>query len=433
MIQNWPLPNLKVFDFKPNKDLENRNWKHPNEFPIGEVGFPPQFDFPHGWGNPWPDLPDPDETYQEFDLTKINLKNKRVPCENADLLGYYMSWHIIGVSFQNEYGRAPNSGDELRAYNNSLPEVNRFGIHICCKTIDNYIKRFYTQGLSEDQIDQYLHYCTYLTMLYVIAHEWGHYRSEILSFQINKLMKSVTGEDDTPITPSYLNYFVFKKTFPVTNFEEVFAEWASLKFGVFNYYMKKPAFAKKIPNWPIIEATVRFMLTEAISRPNRNRPYSDIRHWVDFDKLSSPEIMTRLSNNSKSVNRSVNDSVVIEDIQSLKSGKIIDLLMHNQMQFAPNRRFNGIVKSAPLAYPYYPDSSFYHLGDDDCLDMNEVHGYSEKYLRLGNPNFTNPQDALNSRIRKVIKEFKNPKQEMANLPIKVFPEILPLDPVYFHT
>jgi hypothetical protein len=347
-------------------------------------------------------------------------------------LGYYMSWHIVGVSFLNANGRPPSSGEELRQYNNSLPEVNRFGIHICCKTIENYISRFSTEGLSEKQIPQYLHYCTYLTMLYVIAHEWGHYRSEVLSFQIGKLIKSTTGETDSASAPSYLSYFAFKKNYITTNFEEVFAEWTSLKMGIFNYHMQKPGFANNIANWPVIEATVRFMLTETISRPSRNRPYSDIRLWVDFASLTSDEIMSRLSNNKKSVNRSVNENVLIQDVKSLKTGNIIDLLMHNQMQFAEARVYNGVVQSSPLAYPYKPDSFFYHFGHDECLITNKSSNVSEKYLRLKDPQFNTIKERQESVINKIIQEFKVGRNSVANLPIKVFPELLPLDPVCFH-
>ena len=432
-MKKWPLPNLNISGLKPNRDWSKRNWFRGNESEDPSfVEFPFKIDLPIGWSNPWPDIPNPDEEFPEINLENIRLSRPKNLCSRESLLGYYMSWHIIGISFQNESGRPPRDGDELKEYNDKLPEENRYGIHICCKTIDNYIQKFSTDGIENSQIPFYLEYCTFLTMIYVIAHEWGHYRSEVLSFQLGNLVKSVTGKSDNNLTPSYLSYFVFKKQFPDSNFEEVFAEWSSLKLGIFNYYMKKPAFANSISNWQQVEATVKFMLTKAISRPNRIRPYSDIRFWVDFDNITRDAVMSRFSINSPSLNRSVNDNVLVDDIKSLKKGKIIDLLMHNQMQFSQDHHFNGVITSAPLEYPHEPDSFFYHFGDDECLDTKKAQGNSEKFLRLNNPKYIDPSEMYNSFIRKAVNGLKEDKADIAVLPLKVFTEILPLDPVYFH-
>mgnify|MGYP003349506167 CR=1 FL=1 len=327
-MKKWPLPKIDKGEVPVNLDWNFKNW-----FKEGETNRPIEkifhdVDLPAGWCNPWPDLPNPDEEHSEFKLDEIDLSIPRNRCKKLTTLGYYISWHIVGVSFKNQNGRPPIDGAELKRYNDRLPEENRFGIHICCKSIDEYINKFSTENLDPNQVPSYLEYCTFLTLVYIIAHEWGHYRSEVLSFQIGKLIRSVTGEDNNSLSPSFLSYFVHKKQYPSTNFEEVFAEYASLKLGVFNFHMKKPAFADSIPNWPQIELTVRFMLSEAIGRPNRIRPYSDIRFWVDFESLTRPEVMRRVSENKSSMNRSVNDNVNIEEIKSFKKGKLIDLLMH---------------------------------------------------------------------------------------------------------
>lgn len=430
-MKKYPLPNLDGGRIRLNREWSQRNWffkEVEEEFDKKEKF---QFDLPSGWGNRWPELPNPDEEYSDFQLDKISLSKPNTSTNRVNILGYYMSWHIIGVSFQNEKGRSPVDGEELKSYNESLPIKNRFGIHICCKAINNYINKFSTDGLDPNQISNYLDYCTYLTMIYVISHEWGHYRSEVLSFQISNLIKSVSGEYNNRLAPSYLSYFVFKKKYPNSNFEEIFAEWSSLKLGIFNYYMKKPAFAHTIVNWPQVEATVKFMLSKAISRPNRIRPYSDIRFWVDFDSITKNVVMKRLSENKSSLNRSVNDNVLIDEIKSLKKGKIIDLLMHNQMQFSSEHQFNGVVQSAPLAYPNEPDSLFYHFGDDECLVAHKSSN-SKNFLQLGEFTYFDSNDNNNSRIRNIIDGFKEIGFNNSSLPIKVFPELLPLDPVYFH-
>jgi hypothetical protein len=432
-MKKWPLPNLDGGKIRIDRDWSQQNWNFGGENKIFKNRHPFDINLPRGWGNEWPALPKPDDDDpSEIRLNTINLRSTRNRCSNNTLLGYYMSWHIVGVSFYNENGRLPINGDELKGYNDSLPKENRFGIHICCRTIENYINQFSTDGLESSQIPLYLEYCTYLTMLYVIAHEWGHYRSEVLSFQIKNLIKSISGESNSSLSPSYLSYFVYKKEYPDTNFEEVFSEWASLKLGVFNYYMKKPGFAYRIANWPLIEATVKYMLTEAISSPTRIRPYSDVRFWIDFDNISRNEVMKRVSENKPSINRSVNDNVLIDGIKSLKNGKIIDLLMHNQIQFSNDHNFNGIIKSAPRAYPMEPDSSFYHFGNDECFSAKNPSS-SENFLQLGKPEYSDPIEQINSRIIKAVDIFKDDKTEETILPIKVFSELLPLDPVYFHT
>ena len=178
-MKRFPLPNLDGGRIRLDKDWSQRHWffGKENEFSLKKSI---EFDFLKGWGNKWPDLPNPDEHPSEFRLDEISLSSPKNRCSRKSLLGYYLSWHIVGVSFANEKGRQPRDGEELKGYNDSLPNENRFGIHICCSTIESYIKRFSTDGLEPSQIPLYLDYCTFLTLIYVIAHEWGHYRSQII-------------------------------------------------------------------------------------------------------------------------------------------------------------------------------------------------------------------------------------------------------------
>ncbi len=139
--------------------------------------------------------------------------------------------------------------------------------------------------------------------------------------------------------------------------------------------------------------------------------------------------MDRLSQNSRSLNRAVNDNTKLDLIKSFKNGKIVDLLMHNQMQFSAAHNFNGIVESAPLAFSYNPDSNFYYFGDDECTETHKYAKNSIKYLRIENQRFS-PSSSPN--VYKVIQGLKEPGKLDAVLPIKVFSQILPLDPIYFH-
>ncbi len=434
-MSNYPLPNFNVENpkFILNDEEHREDWMSDDDEEDDYRDYPlnNKSEFP-GWENPWPDLPDPDVNDDDFSINTINLRVRRNPCGRGGVLGYYMSWHIVGVSFRNENGREPYDGKELKRYNDALPEENRHGIHICCNTIESYVECLNTYGIDPSEINAYKEYCTYLMMIYVIAHEWGHYRSEVLSFQIGNVCKAVTGEGNSPIAPSYLTYFMFKKLYPNTNFEEVFAEWAALKVGVFNFQMRRPAFTIPVANWAFVEATVKRMLSDAINRRSRPRPYRDIRRWVDFEKLTSIEILRRISAGSKGLNQSVDNASKIKGIKSLKKGKMIDLLMHNQLQFNPIRKYNGVVKSAPARYPKNPDSVFYHIGYDECSATPPISEGSKFQVRLGEPVFYTTAERNASRIMKVLNDLRVSNRKTVTLPISVMHDILPLDPVYFH-
>ena len=63
------------------------------------------------------------------------------------------------------------------------------------------------------------------------------------------------------------------------------------------------------------------------------------------------------------------------------------------------------------------------------MDSHKPALNSDKYLRIENQRFA-AIDAPN--VYKVIESLKEPGELDAVLPIKVFSQILPLDPIYFH-
>jgi hypothetical protein len=453
MDGNWPLPDTDIPDIpmgnpvieKPDQPIgKEGDRERYTELPHGDLfpDLPTEGLFPvgpEGWNNPWPDLPGPDLPMREVDLRMVRLSENPSPCTSGSAMGYYYPWHIIALSFRNEKGRPAGDIHELRAYNESLPDYHRYGIHICSRAILGYIDSFRIKNLKAKEIPLYREYCTYLTLVYVLAHEWGHYRTEVLSFQLNKVARSMTGTSAPESRPSYLAYFQDAVRNELDDFEEVFAEWASLKFGVFNYYLPTPAFAQVLSNGKVIEATLRQMLTEAMSRPTRIRPYSDIRHWVDFNKICREDVLQRVVQKKKTQNRSVNDSLNVLGIESLRKGKLIDLLMHNLVQFTPNRTFHNLVRSYKENHTKTPDSIFYHLADDDCLLLSDVSERSCRFMEI-NYEVTNWKHTKDKEMMdRVIETFMSKRGQMSifgfsrcKIPIRTFPEILPLDPVYFH-
>ena len=149
--------------------------------------------------------------------------------------------------------------------------------------------------------------------------------------------------------------------------------------------------------------------------------------------MSSEETLTKVIEKNKSQNRSVYYSSFIRDIASLKPGKMIDMLMHNLMQFAPGRQSSRIIRSAPFDPPQFPDSAFYHLGDDDCQIMTDPGMNSSVHLLLGERRASSTNGSQGSGLlNRVLNELRKEDFPATILPIPIFPQILPLDPVYFH-
>lgn len=426
----YPIPNLdqaEVYEKKSN----TKNWKS-KQYPDYPVDRPIDIERPGGWGNKWPNLPGLDRTDIGIDINKIRLSNSSGNVCEGDYIGYYMPWHVIALSYRNERGWPPPSEQALKEYNYNLPVGNRHGIHICCKKIDEYIKSFETSGFqSTDELNDYLNYCKFLTLNLVIAHEWGHYRSEVLSFQAERVLTSMLDNANSNYHPSFISYWLNKKTNPTENFEEVFAEWCSLKMGIFNYQMPEPVFITNAANQALAKAFVRYELSVAMVSSSRPKPYRDIKYWVDMDRLAGNQSLQRLVDKSKATNRTVNDCTNIYAVSSFKRVRMIDLLLHNQMQFTNSGLGFRIINSGICSYPEEPKSLYYHIGDDECEEMRSAQGYSEKYLRVHSENFSK-RDIKNSLCINGIKPFLQANQNKCNLPIPVFPEYLPLDPIYFH-
>ncbi len=429
---DFPNPLIEGGRFDPERDQEQPDWvDHLEEIRLGRSNGS-IIEFPRGWNNPWPDLPVPDIREESWHPDQIMLSRSAPSSNSIRLLGYYMPWHLIALSFRNEQRRPAANANDLLRYNYSLPIENRFGIHILENAITQYVGRFDTSGLNSSEELDYLDCCTYLVFVYVVAHEWGHYRSEVLSFQLQRTARAVTGMEHSTLSPSYLSYFAHQKRYPLSNFEEVFAEWASLKMGVFNKHIKPLPISTRISNWPLRQEALYHQLIEAMRAPTRIRPYADIRHWVDLENLSGPGIWRRASGTMKPINRNVDSFLMMEHIHSLNRGHLIDLLVHNQMQFAPGHQFNGLIKSSPNRYPLEPDSLFYHLGKDKCLDPTSNSSRSNKFLQIENKASALHSASQTGRLYQVLASLQR-DQPNITLPIPVFNQILPLDPVYIHS
>ena len=97
-MENRLEPNLRQYDFNPDRDRARGRWKedefndlYPKNKPVLT------FDFPKGWGNPWPILLDPEDNHKVYNFNTIKLNNNRKPSENKDLLGYNRSLRLARI------------------------------------------------------------------------------------------------------------------------------------------------------------------------------------------------------------------------------------------------------------------------------------------------------------------------------------------------
>ena len=94
-------------------------------------------------------------------------------------------------------------------------------------------------------------YAIYLKVISVVAHEWGHYRTEVLSLENREALSNVMDDKQLDrFAGNYLWYFDLNAN-TRQNFEEVFAEWCSLRYGVFNSKIVRP---DNLPNIPMSES-----------------------------------------------------------------------------------------------------------------------------------------------------------------------------------
>jgi hypothetical protein len=424
-VGNRPVPNLDEVD------IEDKHHVQQESDTRLDIGFPwerpENGEWPRGWDNPWPDLPSPDSPRHHIDISKIRLSVDEPPCTGG-YLGYYMPWHVIAISYRNERGWNPiPTESQIRDYNNQLPIGNRFGIHICCNELNSYIERFRTDNIDPALRTDYLNYCKHLALIWVVAHEWGHYRSEVLSFQLTNILTSVTGADNSIYHPSFISYWRNKKRYPDENFEEVFAEWASLKMGIFNYHMPDLALNAVATGQDQAKTVLREQMAIAMISRNRPLPYRQIGSWVNMNRLTNDAYLSRVVTKSKSMNRSVNDNTRILDDSAFKNVRMIDLLMHNQIQFSSGIPSFEIIRSQDSRIARRRLAGIYrHIGDDECLVSKGVSSISKNFLGIDLSQSTGGRCCADA-----LKPFLI-DGDRGNFPIPIFPDILDIDPVYFH-
>ena len=231
----------------------------------------------------------------------ISAGNTITPISTGSItLGYYIPRQVVE---RNCYRSGRDPIVDFDTYNLSLPIENRFGIHLIKNNIDDYVNLNIDAVVNIESgfpiVEQplYKSYFRYFYWMYVLAHEWGHYFAEVISvsnrktllegYQDEKLIKDLVFKylNHLDITTSNLLYKQF-------DFEEVFAEWWGLAYGIFDTKLHKDlgiisysSTTNYLKIWALKMSFIRGLKRNPV-------PYSDIEKWIDIKKLLSPKIAT---------------------------------------------------------------------------------------------------------------------------------------------
>jgi hypothetical protein len=296
--------------YPTNRDQENyetRGWNDP-------------------WAIPWPKIPgggEPDRIPLPDD------SGNNCPCEDSkNVMGYYIPWHFMLE--KHHYHKSKGSNITIEYINESYPECRRWGIHLCMGNIKNYIDNLVMPLVGPHlsgprEVRYFRDYAVYLMVMKTLAHEWGHYRVELLALQqMEGLTTIMKAEDVCHFSGNYLKYFRSTAR-KYDDFEEVFAEWCALRLGVYNSKMIRPDDLPAIFPVRKNEITKDWLIRKGVlgSMKNNSAPYGDIAKWINFDALESDQLLNEYVTGKTNLSRAIGKYTMTE------GAKIIDLVMHN--------------------------------------------------------------------------------------------------------
>ena len=253
-------------------------------------------------------------------------------------------------------GQDPNDIRNIQANNDSRDESRKWGIHLCMKNIKAYIDYRLIPSVEKhitnhNEIEFFRDYATYLLIMKTTAHEWGHYRTEVLALQQMEGLSTIMSDKDVSFhSGNYLKHFR-KNTGKKNNFEEVFAQWCALRYGIFNAQLMRPDNLRKISWTDQQRLTKDWLIRYGILQQMQanHSPYGDISRWVDFDSLNSSETLNLYVNGDLKMSRVVGKNTFY------RNEKMIDLMMHNinafsKSNFRSHRHRHLLSKSNPSMF-----------------------------------------------------------------------------------
>jgi hypothetical protein len=407
-------------------DIYNDDFFNWGEKRFSDYGSEIEYDRPYGefddcyreddgpWRIPWPKIPNGGEPKEILEVIK---NYKKCPCEDSNVMGYYIPWHFkLEECYRKNKSYLPSDISKIDA---SKPECNRWGIHLCLENIKAYIDNLLMprvrgrfSNLNEEAF--YRDYALYLLVMKTLAHEWGHYRSEVLAIEQQKGLRMLMGIKNVQrYSGNYLTYF--RNTVRLRDdFEEVFAEWCALRLGVFNFKMIRPDNAPYVSSLKKDELTKDWLIRSGLldGMKNNIKPYADIVNWVDFNGLQSDESLENY------VEQKVNLSKLVGKFTDSGNQKIIDLVMHNINYYSKENyssRRHSLIRSGGMVH------------SNSVASMRNSIGYS---LNPQAPTFDISSYGNPSRVRRALYldkplRLKSFVSDIYRLPLKNY-NILPV-------
>jgi hypothetical protein len=171
----------------------------------------------------------------------------------------------------------------------------------------------------------------------VLAHEWGHYQTEVLEIQqINSLSQIMEPSEVHYFGGNYLKYFI-STAGRRDDFEEVFAEWCALRFGVFNANLIRPDNLPNLPHSQEVKLKRDWLIRKGLlgSMQFTNAPYGHITHWVNFNELASIERVNQYINGENTMSYAIGQATK-RSFKRIGNLKMIDIVMHNINYYSRN-------------------------------------------------------------------------------------------------
>lgn len=374
------LGEQQTFDYPPIVE-ETMETEEETRYPLTDLcadnnNVPGEEDVPGGWKAPLEPLPaGPDGDWGKDPIIGgpwtpggpsgppiSSGQQGNGPCQIESItppetiLGYYVPRQVI-ERFMVICGLNPRSIDDFNFFNyDVLPRNNRFGIHLMSKHIDRYVDRQVVQAkqsLPPQEIIYYEKYFRYFFWSYVLGHEWGHYLAENISVECRRSFLSVYAgkkADLRIIVARYLPHFdVTTKLnyFKRNDFEEVLAEWAGLRYGVFNYHLPK---LKRLPKIGLAEEEVLtrvWLLKRGIVNVIRNgiKPYRDVVSWIDMNQLFSRDNVTRFIRGDRNISKTIHNAIKVPGGRDRFT--LLDVMENNLLAFTPSNLKLGQIYYCP--------------------------------------------------------------------------------------
>jgi hypothetical protein len=367
------------------------------------------------WDIEWPNLAPVDISFPWNDCSDIDLWNAANNIDdqirNGNVLAYYVPYAYLVKTFQRKEKKQGNH-DEILAYNQTLPQYARFGIHLCHENILSFRNHVVAGNNNPD----FKEYTLALLIKFLLGHEWGHYRAEINLIQQNLYLYAVRNQ----LEIKHNSYYLFSTgRYRDSDFEEVFADFCGLKYGLFN--LKFNDLSSHLGRSSRVKS-LEDSLAHCIFK-NNNSPYGDVRYWIN-GQIDINKSISAYFNKPRFANRLIQIGQIglHKDNTYLKT-QLLDVLTHNQNQFINGKSPKIFGSKSAKLDPEELNTSWHHVSRDPIQSTPNLNNKD---------NFIIDCDGIKSPLTAVIKAIGKPNKnnsELVRIPLLSVPELLRVGPI----